>query len=156
MIFDSHYSISPAFPPDNLRVVLDWSEHPDDLDAHLIKQGAYHISYRDTHDVSNEAALDHDAMHGLGPETITIKHVDADATFEFFVHDYSDRGDPKTTRLGQSRAHVAVYGENRLLSSFQVPAGAGNHWTVFFLRGGQIVPASALGSKPLDAPPAAP
>ncbi|MBI5244946.1 MAG: hypothetical protein HY922_14865 [Elusimicrobia bacterium] len=39
------------------------------------------------------------------------------------------------------------------MRAFEVPPGRGNHWTVFFFRGGQIAPASALGEKPLDAPP---
>jgi hypothetical protein len=155
MIFDVHYSISPTLPADNLRFVVDWGEEPADLDAHLVKQGAYHVSYRDSHDVANEARLDHDAKYGFGPETITLKHLDPAATFVFYVHDFTDRGDKTTWKLGQSHAHVAVYGENGLQRTFEVPRGQGNHWTVFFLRGGELVPASAIGGKPLDTPPAA-
>ena len=155
MLFESHYSISPTLPADNLRVVLDWGDEPPDLDAHLIKQGAYHISYRELHDVAGEATLDHDAMEGLGPETITLKHLDPAATFVYFVHDFTDRADKATAKLGRSKAHVSVYGDNRLLRTFEVPPGRGNTWTVFFFRGGEIIPASALGGAPLDAPPAA-
>ena len=154
MIFDVHYSISPTLPADNLRFVLDWGDEPPDLDAHLVKQGAYHISYHDSHDVAHEATLDHDAKYGLGPETITLKHLDPAATFAYYVHDYSDRGDKTTWKLGQSKAHVAVFGANGLLHTYTVPRGQGDHWTVFFLRGGEIFPNSALGGKPLDPPPA--
>ncbi len=52
MIFDVHYSISPTLPADNLRVVLDWGDEPQDLDAHFVKRGGYHVSYHDSHDVA--------------------------------------------------------------------------------------------------------
>jgi hypothetical protein len=154
-LFDYHYSISPTLPPGNLRVVLDWGQDPPDLDAHLVKVGAYHISYRDMKKVEDQAKLDHDAQNGYGPETITIMQLDPHASYVFFVHDFTHRGDKTSTALGQSHAHVSVFSDTQLLRTFEVPKGAGNHWSVFFFQNGQIVPASALGEKPLEAPPAA-
>jgi hypothetical protein len=155
MLFDYHYSISPSLPPGELRIVLDWGQEPQDLDAHLVKAGAYHISYRDMQKVEDQARLDHDATTGFGPETITVLQLDLHADYVFFVHDFTDRGDGATAALGQSHAHVSVFSDRQLLRSFTVPKGKGNHWTVFFIREGQIVPASALADKPASLPQAA-
>jgi hypothetical protein len=152
MLFDYHYSISPSLPPGHLRVVLDWGQEPPDLDAHLVKEGAYHISYRDMQKVEDQARLDHDATTGFGPETITMMQLDPHSSYVYFVHDFTHRDDGSTTALGQSHAHVSVFSDTQLLRSFTVPKGKGNHWTVFFLQDGQIVPASVLGDKPLSAP----
>ena len=155
-LFDYHYSISPSIPPGNLRIVLDWGGQPPDLDAHFVKQGAYHISYRDMRQVEDQAKLDHDAMNGFGPETITVSHVDPKAGYAYFVHDFTHRGDKATSALGQSRAHVSIFSDTKLVQTFTVPSGKGNHWTVFFFRNGEIVPASVLESTPLGNPPASP
>jgi hypothetical protein len=152
MIFDVHYSISPTLPPGALRLVLDWADEPADLDAHLVKQGGFHVSYQDSHDVAGEAKLDHDAKHGYGPETITIAKLDPAATYSYYVRDYTDRGDKTTWKLGQSKAHISLYGETGLVRTFEVPRGQGDVWTVFFFRGGEVVPSSALGGKPADSP----
>lgn len=152
MIFDVHYSISPLLPPGALRLVLDWSDEPADLDAHLVKKGGFHVSFQDSHDAAGEAKLDHDAKHGYGPETITISHLDPAATYAYYVRDYSDRGDKTTWKLGQSKAHISLYGEAGLVRAFEVPRGQGDVWTAFFFRGGEVVPASALGGKPADFP----
>ena len=39
----NRFSVSRYSRPCRLRVVLDWDRAPLDLDAHLIKVGAYHI-----------------------------------------------------------------------------------------------------------------
>jgi hypothetical protein len=154
MIFNYHYSISPALPAGQIRVVLDWGREPADLDAHLVKKGAYHISFRDMHQVEEQARLDHDCTTGEGPETLTILKLDPEGKYVFYVHDFTDRGDGSTYGLAQSHARVSVYADGRLFGSYYVPSGRGNHWTVFFIRNGQIVAASHLGDKPLDSLPA--
>jgi hypothetical protein len=155
MIFNYHYSISPALPAGQIRVVLDWGREPADLDAHLVKEGAYHISFRDMHQAEDQARLDHDCTTGEGPETITILKLDPEGNFVFYVHDFTDRGDGATYGLAQSHARVSVFGDGKLVGAYNVPSGRGNHWTVFFVRNGQIVPASHLGDQPLGSASAA-
>jgi adhesin/invasin len=81
-IFQKRFSISPALDIRFLRVVLDWGAEPLDLDAHFVKDGAYHISYRNMKSLADEsAALDRDARNGYGPETITVKEISKNASY---------------------------------------------------------------------------
>lgn len=156
-IFQYHYSISPSLPPGRLRIVLDWGETPPDLDAHLVKEGAYHISYRDMRKAEDEAVLDRDDTDGQGPETITIEKLSHSADYAFFVHDYTHRDQASAGGLSASRGRVMVFGDDGVLKSFSAPEGkAGGYWTVFFIRKGRIVPGSSIGDKPGDAPAAEP
>lgn len=155
MIFENHYSISPSLPPGNLRVVLDWGSQPPDLDSHLLKKGGYHISYRDMHKAEEQAKLDRDDMDGEGPETITIEKLDAESDYVYFVHDFTNRGDPSSKALPRSKAHVSVYTDKELFKTFEVPAGGnGRYWTVFQVRKGEIIPVSSLGAEPVESLPA--
>lgn len=45
MVPFNRFSVSPLLPIGSLRVILDWSDRPLDLDAHLVKKNDYHISY---------------------------------------------------------------------------------------------------------------
>jgi len=138
-LFFNRYSVSPSLSSGRLRIVVDWSSSPPDLDAHLVKQGSYHISYQDMRKVEDHAELDRDDRDGQGPETITLLNVDSTAHYEFYVHDYSSRGQTDSTSLGKSRARVSVYSPDGLLQSFGVPAnGAGLLWKVFTIEGGQV------------------
>lgn len=147
-IFQYHYSISPALPPGKLRIVLDWGLNPPDLDAHLVKEGSYHISYRDMRKAEDEAVLDRDDTDGQGPETITIEKLSPRANYAFFVHDYTHRNQASSQGLSASQGRVMVFGDNGIIKSFEVPKGtSGNYWTVFFIRDGQFIPASSIGSS---------
>ena len=128
-LFFNRYSITRSLPPGRLRVVLDWSDRPGDLDAHLVKEGSYHISYRDTRKFEDRAWLDRDDRDGFGPETITINRLDPNATYRFIVHDYTNRARQASSKLSASRAHVRVYTERGLLHTFSVPRnGQGTAW----------------------------
>ncbi len=64
----------------SIRIILDWDKSPNDLDAHLVKDGDYHISYRNKRVADDGAAqLDRDDMNGYGPETITINNVESNS-----------------------------------------------------------------------------
>lgn len=156
-IFANHYSISPSLPPGNLRIVLDWGAQPPDLDSHFLKKGGYHISFRDMHKIEEQARLDRDDIDGEGPETITVEKLDAESDYVYFVHDYTNRGDPSSRLLPQSKAHVSIYTDKELFKTFEVPAGGrGRYWTVFHIRKGEIIPVSSLGSEPVESlPPSA-
>jgi len=140
-LFFNRFSVSPMLDLKHLRIVLDWEKEPADLDAHFAKKGDYHISFRNTRVLSDgKGELDRDDMDGYGPETITIRDVDDLAEYEFFVHDFTNRGNSGSSALSRSKATVKVYGEGRLLYVFQVPASQrGTTWSVFKLIQGQFI-----------------
>ena len=133
-LFFNRFTVTKLLPPGRLRVVLDWDARPTDLDAHLIREGTYHISYRKMAAYRDRAQLDRDDRDGFGPETITINRLDPQADYQFFVHDYTRSG-----RLAQSKAHVRVYTERGLLKTFTVPLEQkGDRWEVFRIERGQL------------------
>jgi len=140
-LFFNRFSVSPHLPLGSVRIVLDWDETPRDLDAHLVKQEAYHISYRNKK-VSDDglARLDRDDTDGHGPETITANEVDARASYVYFVHNYSNRNDKNSPFLSESKACVKLYGDgDRLLHVYQVPRNhTGRVWPVFRIKDGKI------------------
>lgn len=147
-LFFNRFSVSPTLDLKQLRIVLDWDKAPADIDAHLVKKGDYHISFRNTKVLADgKGELDRDDMDGYGPETITIIDIDDLAEYEYFVHDYTNRGNSSSTQLSQSKATVKVYGEGRLLYIFQIPASqGGNTWSVFKLVQGQFIETNQLSN----------
>jgi hypothetical protein len=145
-VFIHRYSISPTLPSGRYRITLDWAGKPPDLDAHLVKAGRYHISFRDMKKFEDQAWLDRDDMDGEGPETITISRLDTGGRYAFYIHDYTHRGDAGFSKFAESRAHVMVFNDAGVVQSFEVPDGAGRVWKVFEIVDGQIQP----GSKILD------
>ncbi len=139
-IFHNRFSLSKSLPIGQLRIVLEWNKKPSDIDAHFVKKGGYHISYRNmTASSDGLAVLDRDDRDGYGPETITVKQVDKNAEYRFYVFDYSDRDHPRSDKLSRSGAIVRVYGNNKLLKTFEVPTDTeGDFWQVFSITHGQI------------------
>ncbi len=139
-LYFNRYSMSPALDVRHVRIVLDWGEVPRDLDLHFVKEGGYHISYRDMESAGDGAAqLDRDDTHGFGPETITVEDISSASRYECYVHDYSDRSDEESMTLSQSHATVKLYGEGRLLRVFQVPRNVqGTTWKVFEYVDGKV------------------
>jgi len=145
-IYSNRFSISPILPLGVLRIVLDWGEKPDDLDAHLIKRNDYHISYRNMR-VSDDgiAKLDKDDTDSYGPETITANSIDKNAEYIFYVHNYSYRNDDDSKVLSNSGACIKIFGDNRLLEVINVPQNiSGNFWEVFEIRKGSIIRTSSI------------
>ena len=139
--FFNRFSVSPMLDLKDVRIVLDWDQSPADLDAHFVKENGYHISYRNTRILADGSGeLDLDDMDGYGPETITIRNIDDLATYNFIVHDYTNRSNPSSSSLSRSKANVKVYGEGKLLYIFQIPQGnKGNKWSVFQIKEGQFI-----------------
>jgi hypothetical protein len=133
-LFFNRFTVTKALPPGKLRVVLDWDAQPRDLDAHLVREGAYHISYREMRSYQDLAELDRDDLDGFGPETVTIQRLNTQADYRFFVRDFTRSG-----RLNESKARVTVYTERGLLKTFYVPSDLkGDTWQVFSLHEGQL------------------
>jgi hypothetical protein len=139
-VFANRFSVSPELRGGYLRIVLDWSQIPADLDLHLEKEGGYHLSFRNTRSAADGSALlDRDDQDGFGPETITITETDPRAVYRLYVHDYSNRDSGASTALSRSGAVVRVYNRQGIAAAFVVPANrAGNRWNVFRIVNGKI------------------
>ncbi|MEN9799608.1 MAG: hypothetical protein RL653_3305 [Pseudomonadota bacterium] len=139
-IFANRFSVTPTLPPGRVRIVLDWEGTPRDLDAHLVKEGAWHISFRNLQQFEDLAFLDRDDRDGHGPETITVARLDPRGTFRYFVHDFTNAGSRTGSGLANGRARVRLYTEAGLLDAFDVPASlVGDRWEVFSIVNGQVV-----------------
>lgn len=140
-IFNNRFSISPLLPIGSLRVVLDWGNKPSDLDAHLIKQNDYHISFRNMKtNRDNSAMLDRDDLDGYGPETITVKNINNNSEYKYFIHNYTNKDASETKDLSNSKARVLVFGDNRLLQQIEINKNiTGKFWNVFKIANGQII-----------------
>ena len=140
MFQNNRFSVSPGMRITDFRIVLDWAERPRDLDAHFLKRGDYHISYRNMRSLSGDRGrLDRDDRDGLGPETITVDEVSSRHRYEYYVHDYSHRRDPLSRDLSKSLASVKIYGRGQLLKVIEVPPGnRGTRWNVFNIVDGDI------------------
>ncbi len=117
------------------RIVLTWGSRPRDLDAHLSGPnpdgGDFHIWYRNRYPIGGKDFLDRDDMDKYGPETVTI-YKPAVGNYRYSVHDYSNKKSKRSKNLSRSNAQVFVYGQNKLLASFEVPHNfRGNCWHVF-------------------------
>lgn len=141
-IFNNRFTMSKLLDIGQVRVVLDWGSNPSDLDIHLEKVGAYHISYHDKRVADDRSAvLDRDDMDGHGPETITITDLDENATYNCFVNDYTNRNNTTSQKLAKSKARITIYTDNSLYKSFEVNKnmGGGTRWDVFQIKNGEII-----------------
>jgi hypothetical protein len=138
---NNRFSISPIMDINDFRVILDWGEKPQDLDAHFEKHDAYHISHRNNRVLADgEGRLDRDDLDSFGPETITVKKITSESTYRYYVHDFTNSAEPTSKQLSKSRASVKVYGEGRLLNVFNIPRGVrGVYWNVFAIKNGRVV-----------------
>ena len=139
-VFDNYIPVSPVMRGDYLRIVLTWGDRPKDLDLHLVKEGAYHISFWHMRNAGDgSVTLDHDVRSGFGPETITIMETDLRAVYSLYVHDWTNGSKPNSTELSRSGATVRVYGRNGLLHTFRVPKNRPMvKWDVFKIVNGEI------------------
>jgi len=140
---DKTISISPVLAENQTRIVLSWSDTPNDLDSHLVKKVAgnqvYHVYYGDSHPSNADASLDVDITSGRGPETITINNLDNSAIYKYYVHDFSNGSNHDDTQLKASGVKVDVYYGNQS-KTFYVPNENGNAWKVFEIVNGEIIP----------------
>ncbi len=137
MIYFNRFSVSKVMDLGQIRIVLDWSNNPSDLDLHLEKVGQYHIAYHHKRVADDHSArLDRDDVDGNGPETITITDVDDNATYNCYVHNFSNRNNPDSKKLSKSKARISVYHNNRLEFYLDVPTNKeeGTRWDAFQLE----------------------
>jgi len=136
------FTLSPLPTNNEIYIILTWGEYPPDLDAHLVKikneQIEYHVAYFDMAP-TDEAFLDRDDTTSFGPETITIRNLDPEAIYRYYVHDYTTYSGEDSMALANSGATVRViWGENEYV--FNVPNLPGTAWKVFEIVNGVLVP----------------
>jgi hypothetical protein len=124
------YAISPVMSNlDGVRIVLNWSDTPADLDSHL-QYPNNHIYF--SHKSGVDALLDVDDRDGYGPETITINEKHEGQRYVYSVYNFSDQTSLNKDELSRSGAKVFVYVGQTLIKTYYVPQnGRGNLWTVF-------------------------
>jgi hypothetical protein len=147
-IFYNRFSVSPVIDFGALRVVLEWDRKPNDLDLHIIKEGDYHISYQNMHNSTDGTAkLDRDDRDAFGPETITITNIDEKAAYTCYVKNFSDKDSPRNEALSKSKAIIRVYGNNKLLNTWQItPDQKGTSWKAFMISNGKIQPVNEVSN----------
>jgi len=151
-----------------MRIVLSWLPTSpvtgDDLDSHIQipdnSSQPWHLHWaRNTsgtndyyaYDTGDNVTLDWDDKNGPpGTETITIWEV-RNGTYNYKVHDFSNSDNSSiaasSTNLANSGAKVTVY-YNNTITTYDVPSGAGNLWSVFtFTVSGGLVEVGTMSSQ---------
>lgn len=138
---------TPKLAEDEMRIVLTWSQYPNDLDSHLFTpyQGTagdmQHIGYYERRDDYGNN-LDVDDTDGYGPETMTILNL-TEGNYKYYVSNYSSlsRNVSDDTDMSHSNATVRVYTSHGLEAVFNVPPNQkGTIWEVFEIRNKKILP----------------
>ncbi|MEZ9955961.1 polymer-forming cytoskeletal family protein [Vibrio cyclitrophicus ZF170] len=148
-------AISEVLEETDMRIVVTWGESPRDMDNHLwlydTENGNEldHIYYRDmSHDLGegNVVQQDVDDTNGNGPETITIPNYQ-DADMHYSVHNYTNRSWDVD---GVEDVQVQVFVGDTLVETFtpDLPDNpTGEHWHVFDIVNGVVVPSQDVGSE---------
>ncbi|MFS1490515.1 tandem-95 repeat protein [Vibrio splendidus] len=148
-------AISEVLEETDMRIVVTWGESPRDMDNHLwlydTESGNEldHIYYRDmNHDLGggNVVQQDVDDTNGGGPETITIPNYQ-DADMHYSVHNYTSRSWDVD---GVEDVQVQVFVGDTLVETFSPDLSenpSGDHWHVFDIVNGVIVPSQDVGTQ---------
>lgn len=146
-------ALSPVMSGDTYRIVLTWGENPSDLDSHLegTANGEHgHVYYSDKNfevDGIEIANLDLDDITSYGPETITINELGNDE-FQYYVKNFTNRGEDANTALSASSAQVSVYRGSSLIKKYSVPENqTGLVWSVFELDAEGIHDVNKVGNE---------
>lgn len=145
----SDVAISPRLQSDQIRVVLRWSDHPSDLDSHMLGPSASgdlaHVYFDAPRSVGDTTSLilDVDDTDGEGPETITLTKASS-GEYVYYVHDYSNQSSKNSNQLANSMATVEVYVGNAPAKVFNVPNVQGTLWKVFTFDGTTVKPVNTM------------
>jgi hypothetical protein len=119
-VYRNSFALTKDLPLGKMRFVLTWSNSPTDLDLHLVgknlRNGDFHISFRDKKHIPNLAKLDRDDRDGYGPETITLDKVNDIGNYQLFVRNYSRDDNIK------SSAVIHIYANNKLTKIIRLKA----------------------------------
>ena len=130
------FAISRTLERGKLRFVLSWGEAPKDLDAHLVFQPdrgkPFEVWWRKRGDPTAPPflGLDVDNREGYGPETITIDKLQP-GTYQFFVHDYTNRKTENNSALARSGGSVRLLQGDKERFRFEADGeSVGTHWLI--------------------------
>ena len=162
-------TITTTLSSGSMRIILSWNTNKD-LDSHLTgpdsASGKFHVyygqprfhldsnSYSTSGSSSDNVTQDVDSLKGngtcsdCGPETITISTVRG-GNYRYYVHNYTNKG-TNNKRLFKSGASVTVYysGLSNNPTTFNVPSGNGDLWTVFdFNTSSGLTEVGTMGSE---------
>jgi uncharacterized protein YfaP (DUF2135 family) len=123
--------------PAAVSIKLSWGQQPNDLDSHLFAPNAQgtpeqiYFGNEGSLTAAPYANLDVDDTSGFGPEYITIARIARNATYRYWVINFSGTSNPGVT-ASPARVELNVRGN---LSVFTPPAGEGNNrgWHAFDL-----------------------
>ena len=139
---NQNYALSPLLEEGETRIVLTWSENPEDLDSHLVGPdgtgGKFHVYYSNPAD--GNVTLDQDITTSYGPETITITQQHA-GDYLYYVHNYTGGN---MNALAKSNAKVEIYRNSSLIATYHVPEGEGLYWKVFIMNDTLITPINTI------------
>ncbi|SFV70811.1 hypothetical protein MNB_SM-5-1096 [hydrothermal vent metagenome] len=108
------------------------------MDSHLVSYNTdtqtvnWHLYYGNRTPIGSNAKLDRDDTDSYGPETTTLTSIDDNATYKYYIFNYS--GDAP---LKDSDAKVDVVYDGRIYHS-EVPYEDGNAWKVFEITDGVL------------------
>ena len=159
-------TITTTLSSGSMRIILSWNTTKD-LDSHLTgpdnASGKFHVYYAQDKfyyakntsscsgcsdsQISDNVTQDVDSQ-SRGPETITISTVRS-GTYRYYVHNYTNKG-TNNKRLFKSGASVTVYysGLSNNPTTFNVPSGNGDLWTVFnFNTNSGLTEVGTMGSE---------
>jgi len=133
--------LSEELEKDQIRIILEWEEIPEDLDAHLTLKTNdgenLHLFYplsetRGGSPWPEFLVLDLDNTTGLeGPETLTIRDI-RPGKYKYSVHDYSNQEHSESTELSNSNVTVRFILGNEEKEYIYPPYDQkGNIWNVF-------------------------
>lgn len=141
-------SVTPKLETGEWRAVLTWGAYPQDLDSHLTGPNGYGGRFHVYYPTANKNAyingrrvanLDVDDTTSYGPETVTINfNVGKSGTYNYYVHDYTNRYLSSSIYMARSNARVVVYKGNRQMAVYKVPNKPGTKWHVFKIVNGSL------------------
>lgn len=125
-----------------IKLILDWSLEPKDLDIHVEFGTNDHVYWKDKVDRTGQVKLDRDDIDSYGPETITIEtNVSDSKEYKCYIHNWTDSiiQNNYTNRLSASNARVRVYINNVHAKTYNVPSSLeGLVWNVCTIKNGAI------------------
>lgn len=132
--------ISPELAVGEMRIVLEWGDHPRDLDSYYLDAtGNVGVAYYSRQYYNGDqlvAELDVDDTDGYGPETITV--YDPSQTFTYCVHDYTQTGDMFSRGDITVKVYIAGSSEPMVFTPTIDETNESTVWTVFTCENGEI------------------
>jgi hypothetical protein len=130
-VWNNFFLLTKELDPKSIRVVLEWSDKPKDLDLHL-ESNDFHIAYNNMKNYQNKAKLDIDSRNGYGPETITLDSIEKNKTYKFYLENYS-----KESRI-EGIVKATIYSDNKHKKTIEISPTSSTKVDLFEIKNGKI------------------